>query len=149
MTPIDYHCKICGKPGVAYYNPECPIKDLNLWRDQICCDRCYTFRDAFSRCREAAGKLCYLLTVFRAKSNTADGKKALSDVEPVIRQKLTPITQKIARICCNYHKVTNVWDVDFVNQLMEKPNASNRTIDAYSSGIRKIATTPARQPHAD
>lgn len=145
IQPTDYLCKICKAPRVAYYDDSCPIKELEVWKRALTCDRCYTFRNDFLRAKEAILKLCYTLNNFRESSSfNEEKKKALREAESKIREMITRLTKKLASLASDYYIIQNTWDVDFVNQIMERPMHSLRTIDAYHSGIRNLANHPQR-----
>jgi len=126
MQPTDYHCKICKAGRVAYYDDACPIKQLDVWKKALTCDRCYKFRNDFLRAKENIINLCYLL-----KNSKPDVAK--------IRENVTKVTQLITKLCSDYYRIQNTWDIDFVHQIMQRPMHSLRVIDAYHAGIKKLA----------
>lgn len=138
MNPIDYHCKICGKPGVAYYDPDCPIGDLELHRAALCCDRCYNFRDTYMTHKRAAIKVCTDLIAARTTGSQAVQQQANQKV----REVLYKLTKRIAALTCDHYRIQNVWEEDFVRDLMAKPENVSQLINAYHQGIMKLSRQP-------
>lgn len=136
MTPLDYNCKICSKPGVAYYDPACEIKFLELWRTALCCQRCYDFRDNYNKLKRSIEKLCVGLINMRKTSS-----KSKSEVETKIREMLTTITKKLSGICSDFYRVQNIWDFEIVSILMDNPDGCNRAINVMRSTYQNLSQT--------
>lgn len=135
MTPLDYHCKICGKPGVAYYDPNCPITMLESWRKALCCDRCYKFRDGYITAKRAVEKQCIQIISTRQIRDDNVKKEALNK----LRDRLIQLTRRIVSLCSDYYHVQNVWNMQMVMVLMEKPEGCNKALDAFHAGYRQVA----------
>ena len=141
MTPIDYHCKICRRPGVAYYDEACPINNLNAWKSCLCCERCYDFRDAFVKARRSIERLCLSLITAR---QTVKSSPDLAATEKKIRDVLERKTRFISSLCSRFYQIEDLWGFEMVSILMDEPTGCNRAIDAirshYSQTKRNIAT---------
>lgn len=135
MTPLDYHCKICGKPGVAYYDPARPVNNLEAWQSALCCNRCHTFRNHYQKAKNSVEKLCVGLIHSR---NISDASLK-NEVENRIRQAMMAITRRLAALCSDYYCVVNIWEQEFVNLLMAKPEGCNKAVNAYRIGVEKIS----------
>ncbi len=129
MTPLDYHCKICSKPGIAYYDPECPISNLETWRRALCCSKCYDFRDGYMKGKRAIEALCVTLIAARQVKD----KKVRQDAESEIRDRLVRVTKDIVTICSDFYRIQNVWDMEMVDVFMNKPRGCNRSLDTFKS----------------
>lgn len=122
-SQIEYTCPCCGKPGTAEYDPEY-VREIGKWKPMLHCDRCADFRSELSRLRESAKRVCMIILT------TGEISKS--------RDKLTEITKKISNVVCNQWRVTNVWEPDFVNQLVDQPRQSDTIINLFARGIRKM-----------
>lgn len=142
LTPIDYRCKICRKAGVVYYDTACPIKMLESWTNALCCDRCYKFRDSYITAKRTIEKSCIALINTRHSVKDQNTRK---ETESKIREKLSSLTQRIARLCSDYYQVQNIWDSEMVSILIDNPAGCNKAMDSFHSSIRKISFTPKQQ----
>lgn len=132
LTPLDYHCKICRKPGVAYYDKTCPITYLESWRGALCCNRCGAFHDHYSRSKESITQACVLLMQARASC----AGEVLRVAEAKLRDRLTKATQRAAKLVCDFYNVTLVWGEDIVDGMMERPHGVKRALREYHAGIK-------------
>lgn len=133
MTPLDYRCKICGKPGVAYYDPACPIHKIEAWRACLCCKRCYKFRDRYQTIKSAIERVCISLLNARQVFREPE---TIRDAESKIREWLVILTKKLAQHCSDHYRIQNIWDMEMVHILMEKPEGCNKAVNAFRSGYQ-------------
>jgi hypothetical protein len=136
MTPIDYTCKVCHKPGVAYYDPACPIAKIELWQSALCCTHCYNFRNKYVTLKRSIEKYCLMLV--NAQQSIRD-TKLLAEATSRIREKLTALTKKISALCSDYYRVQDIWDMEIVSILLDNPRGCNKAMDAMHSGFRTIS----------
>lgn len=134
MTPIDYHCKLCGVGRVAYYDPACPIRLLNAWVSALCCARCYAFRDSYNKTKREIEATCIALINIR---QTIRDFKLKREASEKIRERLVAQTQRIVAICSDHYHVQNVWDSEIVGILMDKPDGCNKAINTLRAGYQK------------
>lgn len=135
MTQLLYHCKICKAQGMANYNPDCPIQDLEKWRVNICCARCYTFYDSYQKLKRQIARVCYALVNIKRITDY----KVKRDWEVKCCDILTKTTKRVATLCCDYYKLADVWSEDFVEQLREQPDKCYVILKAYHAGVRRLA----------
>lgn len=133
MKPIDYLCKICSKPGVSYYDDNCPISDVELWRQAICCKRCYDFRDQYGTAKRQIEKLCVGLINLRQTRS-----KLAYEAENQIKERLIAATRNLSTMCSNFYRVQNIWTSEVVEILMGRPDGCNRAINAFRAGYEAI-----------
>lgn len=142
---VAYKCKMCGREGVVIPETLDQGKDMdsafevfpdlvNKWSKMLTCNRCADYlsdrRDSLRKIRRA----CELLVASRMIKK---GPK-LMEMETRIRDGLTALTKRFAAITCHYFNKSNVWDVEFVNMLMDKPKEAMNVASHYT---RLIATS--------
>lgn len=122
-------CKFCKGPITATAHPDCPELHLEAWKPLLCCNRCGEFQEWFrriiNRARAAAGEWAVLLPTKReaGRQDTAE--------------KLAQITRRIADVVCRFYRIGYYWDQDFIDQIMEQPDKTERIIRAYENGCRR------------
>ena len=122
-------------PGVVYYDPACPIKDIVVWQKAICCKRCYDFKDAYSKTKRAIEKLSVALISLQQMRDEDAKKEAKNE----IRERLVKLTKRLATICSDYYRVQNIWDMEVVRIIMDKPDGCNRAVNVFRAGYEKAA----------
>lgn len=142
MTPLDYHCKMCGKGGVVYYQENVGIKDIEAWRNHICCKRCYAFHDSYHATKRAIEKLCISLIAVR---QMRDGE-AIEEACKEIRERLTKLTQRIDTLCSDYYRVQNIWKMEMVLILMDKPDGCNKVVNTFRVGYERQSPVINQEP---
>ncbi len=130
---IAYECKFCQKPGVVTIDDPEAMFQVPKWKHLLSCNRCADYmerkRGFFERIRAATATLQqFRLTMTSEKLMPAEAK---------IREKLTAITKGLASLVCDYYRKTNVWEAEFVNLLMDKPE---RVIEISNRYVRDIKT---------
>lgn len=133
MTRMAYNCKECGRPGVVDYEPEF-IGEAEVWKARLVCNRCGDFLMLLSKLRERAGKI----SRFANRLNSSEAEKC--------RLKMVDCTKEIARAVCAHWRVQTVWEPDFVDQLMERPEKTDIIIKVYAQHIKKLARKNATFP---
>lgn len=141
---VAYKCKMCGHEGVVIPETLEQGKDMDAafevfpdlvkkWSKMLTCNRCADYlsdrRDSLRKIRRA----CELLIASRM---TKKGPK-LMEMETKIRDGFTSLTKRFATITCYYFHKTNVWDVEFVNMLMDKPKDGMIIASHYTRLIKQ------------
>ena len=129
---MDYACKYCQRPGsVNVGDGDVELEAARRWFPLLCCDRCGQFRVKMRNVRARLMKVA--TTISSARPETRNEILAKSD--PVIEL----ITKKIATLVCDYYRVTNVWERDFVDQITENPGKADLVVASYVAGVARIA----------
>jgi len=131
---IAYECKFCQKPGVVTIDDPEAMFQVPKWKHLISCNRCADYSERkrlfFERIETATAILNqFRMTLAPEKINSAESK---------IREKLTAITKQLSALVCDYYRKTNVWDVEFVNLLMERPEKTWAICNQYVRNIKVI-----------
>ena len=129
---MDYTCKYCQRPGsVNVGDSDVELEAARRWFPLLCCDRCGQFRVKMRKVR------AYLVSV------ATDIKAATPATHKSVMEKAVPtielITKKIATLVCDYYRVTNVWERDFVDQITENPGKADLVVASYVAGVARIA----------
>lgn len=132
IRQLPYSCRICATKRVAEYDDDCPIGNLDAWRKLLVCDRCHDYCIARIRIERSIAAACFMLV--RAKINDKAEKMAV-DIKPLVER----LTKKLATVCCDYYRLTNVWDPEFVDQLIARPEKVGVILGVYVNGLRRIA----------
>jgi hypothetical protein len=136
---IEYHCKFCGKPGTAEAE-EIPGIELAVekWKPLLCCDRCADFMTARRSVIEQIKRVCEEVIQARLVLKPI----RLKDIEEAARAGLIEGTKRFTRLVCEYKRTMNIWDIEFVNLLMDKPT----DLHAICAGYQRMITTPQSRP---
>ena len=144
IQKVPYTCRFCGAKHVAEYDDTCPGIQVENWMKLICCNRCADFRIVRGIIMDGIAGACRLVQI-----GTFNGKKLPPDKEGAVRVKLEMLTKRFATLMCGSLGLANVWDSDFVNQLMEHPDKWPVVLRAYANGLRSFKTIPPSRTHAD
>lgn len=142
MKKINCRCKFCSKEiemNVDVRGFDNPLLDLKRWLNHIACNRCASYYEAKNRLTDAIGTACNLLI------NSRRDAKVLT----VIETKLTTITKNLCKLICDFKLIQFVWDAEFVNMLMDKPEQFSKVINLYTSGLNKIISKAESLPYKD
>lgn len=126
MKLLNYTCKLCRRPGVAKYDPSCEGFQIGLWASMLTCNACSDHRvrvmKRADQIRWIAGKLPLLYSM-KNGADEFDERKArqIGSAVDKIRGELVTATRQLAEFSCRHHRKAFNWDVDFVNQIMERP----------------------------
>jgi len=130
-------CRICGCGVTLRIDPDCPAIHLDTWRKMVCCDRCHTHCIRMRSLKAAACKAVSQLVA--AKMNLQFRQDKLEAVEKHVQETLSRITRLIAEQACKHWRAEFSWDYDFVLQIIEKPENTERTIELYERMVRRSA----------
>ena len=132
---LDYKCKFCQKPGSVNCGDD-PVEHeaAQRWYPMLCCDRCGKFRVSMRKERDAVRHLAVNLS--------ACPKAKLKEVEADCRPKLELILKRVTTLVGDYYRVQNIWDKDFVEQIIEKPESAGIIIALYVQGVSQYAKKP-------
>jgi len=144
IQKVPYTCRFCGVKHVAEYDDACPGIQVEKWMKLICCNKCADFRIERRDIMEGIAGACRLVQI-----GTSNGKSLPLDKEARVRETLTKLTKRFATLMCDHLHLTNVWDSDFVNQLMDHPDKWPSVLRAYANGLRSFKTIPPSRTHAD
>ncbi len=138
---IDYTCKFCRRTGIAQLADDLPADwiQLDKWKAMLCCNRCADYMEAKRKCLWAIRKAAILLAQMRV---TATGQELLK-IEAAVRERLVGLTKRFAAVVCDYLLVETVWEEEFVNMLMDKPDRCEDIASHYVRGIRALKNKPS------
>lgn len=131
----DYVCRFCAKPGsVVYGDTPVELEAANRWFKFPCCDRCGNFRMAI---RELKKKIQHVaIQIINApRRGSPEHSKLMASAGEYVSQ----LTKKITTLVCDFYRVQNIWDRDFADQIMEKPDKSDVIIKVYIAGVAKYS----------
>lgn len=131
---VAYECKFCQKPGVVTLEEPVEFVAIEKWRKILSCNRCADYMVARRSAIDRVKRACTLIQQIRM---TITGAKAI-ELESRIRERLDDYTKAIAKIVCNYLNKSLVWDVQFVELLMGKPELYFRICHDYIRFTEKI-----------
>lgn len=129
---IAYNCKFCKRPGIAVAEDGVDMFQIQKWIPMLACNRCADYMEGKRKLIDSIKKVCLDLVAadHRGKRN--------SEIETSSRAMLEALTKKFARIVCDYFHLQNVWDVEFVNMLMEKPGRFWDICHQYIKSTRQL-----------
>ena len=128
---LDYQCKLCGHKSTVEVDDDLELFTIAQWKTILCCNRCADFlgekRAVVEKINRVAGLLELKRKGFAAKV-----------AESAIREKFDFHARKFAALVCHHFHKSMVWDEEFVNLLMEKPENSHRICAHYLRGVRAL-----------
>jgi hypothetical protein len=134
IQKLPYTCRFCGTPHVASYDDECPGMDLDKFMQLLlCCNKCANYRRQRLSIMEGIATACRT-----AQVATAYGRRMTSEVESRVREKLEVLTKRYASIQCEHLGLTNVWDADFPQQLIDAPDKWGTILRLYDDGLKRL-----------
>lgn len=143
------NCTRCGKNLVLEQDPECPPLVIDKWLKNIVCNRCGKYLENYRRLDDAIAFVCNQWMLVRNSPSSAN-------VAGATREKLTKLTQTLERLIAERWNTTTAWCLDWVDLLMDKPQAcrmASRSQETMHRKAREGANAkrqePAGLPHAD
>lgn len=130
-------CKFCGADCEVEQHEDCPDDWAEKLLAMVACNRCADFRTNLSTHGADVHKACanYIQVL--------NSNKGTTEKEQQMRRTLEILTRRIADTACRFYRLKPVvWDPDFVQQIMERPDKSWAIISTY---IRMVAAE-ARKP---
>ena len=70
-------------------------------------------------------------------TNKENLQSADKEFENKIRERLIVLTKKIAAQCSDHYRIQNIWDMEMVFILMDRPDGCNKAINLFHSAYRK------------
>lgn len=132
---IAYECKFCNRPGIVIMEESPGIQfQIEKWKPILCCNRCGDFMVAKRKITDLIQRNAACLNVCRI---TLQGEKLLK-AESMCREAFTKLTKQFATVVCDYFRKTNVWDQEFVNMLMDKPDRFWHLCNQYMKLARTV-----------
>jgi len=125
-TVVTYKCKFCQKTGAIEVDDHPGIRfQVEKWQPALCCNRCGYYREARNGIRDRVqGVVEHLIQMKSLKALT-------QELETGIRAKLTDHTKNYARLINEHYRKVNVWDREFINILMDRPEMWPRILNDY------------------
>ena len=130
-------CGLCGKPGKVQCHDGI-IQNEHAWIAMLHCNRCADFKVALRALREH----CKSVMIFRWQLQQTG--KMTPELTGEIKEMLIAATKAVAELTARHWRVDTVWDLDFVNQLMEFPDKAEFIVNQYAKMIKDLAA----QTHA-
>jgi hypothetical protein len=128
---IEYQCKLCGRKGAVEVDDGVELFTIAEWKPILCCNRCADFLESKRNLEDKIKKVAIVLNLVRRGFG---GKYS----ESAIREKFDFHARKFAALVCHHFHKSMVWDDEFVNLLMDKPENSHRICAHYLRGIRAL-----------
>ena len=140
MIPTPYACRICRTEHVAQADDCCPSEWITGLATILVCDRCCDYRVGRRKYGEMIARACGEI---RAAALTPKGVPA--EMRQSMEALLRNLTQSYARIVCRYHGLGDMWDEDFVNQLIDYPDRAWTILRAYEDQVRDERKKPSAE----
>lgn len=140
MKKISYVCPLCKKSGITHYDDDCPDEFVLKLKDLIHCNRCANWKEDKSRLLGMLGKACSGVAVIRrgiAKSEESEAKQ--QQLLSKAKESIDIITKKLAKVACEYYRITNIWDKQFADMLFDNPDRWPKLVGVYLSGLRDLS----------
>lgn len=135
MIPTAYKCKICGAEHVAMASDDGdPAWNITLAK-LLVCDRCADYRQGRRKYGEAIATVCAQI-----RGALLSSKGLSQSVEDEARKQLRNLTQSYARVACRHRGMADVWDEEWVNMLVEKPDKVWIILREYEAGLQATKT---------
>lgn len=142
---IEYVCKFCGRPGVACLPDDIDSSSLEgesffsvgFWKRILCCNRCADYMESKRALTTRIIKVAMLY--YANKRNTSTPEK-----ETKVRESLTFLTKQFASLVSKHFDKLNVWDNEFVNMLMDRPEKAASICASYIRHMKN--SQPASNP---
>lgn len=129
MIPMAYKCKMCGREGLAHASDDGDPGWNATLAKMLVCNRCADYRQGRRKWGEAIASVC-------AQIRGAQLTKGLSnEAEDEARKQLKDFSQSYAHVACKYHHCQDIWEEEFVNLLVDKPDLCWRILREYEAGI--------------
>lgn len=142
-------CKFCQKQLTLEIDPECPIGKVEAWLSWASCNRCADYMRARGKIERPIARVCGNLSIIKANL----GGSVPSEVIGQARENLERLTRRYATVVCDYRLMKDVWQPDFVEQLLEQPHKSHLILRSYRQLVKglqgKSNDQPYRQPTND
>ena len=125
-TVVTYNCKFCRRPGAIEMEDEPNIQiQIAKWQPILCCNRCAGYREVRYGIRDRIqGVVEYMIQMKSLRALT-------QELETGIRSKLASHTKGYATVVNQHYRKVNVWEKDFVDILMERPDMWARILNDY------------------
>ena len=128
---IEYLCKFCGAKGALEIDTEVEwFFKLEKWLPLAACNRCADFSETLKMLEDAIKGIAHSV----ASLPNNDGKK---NVPEGLRKSLVTTTRAYAMRVCNFYRRPIMWEPEFVQTIIEKPNMVVRFLSAYRGGIAR------------
>lgn len=131
---IAYECKYCSRPGVITIDDPDAMFQIPKWKHLLCCNCCGDYMERKRFAIERIGSAAALLQITRATMSASSSQAT----EGKIREKLVSLTKFLATTVCDYYKKTNIWDVELVNMIMDRPDMCFNICHRYTRNIKVI-----------
>jgi hypothetical protein len=95
------------------------------------CNRCADYFVTRNRLRDAIARVCGVLTLVRGAGHEQEKE---SRMVCKISDKLEQLTKDYAQAVSTYYRTQTLWDIEFVNMLMDRPEMVNSVLDHYRMG---------------
>lgn len=131
MSSIAYKCKVCGQPGHASYDDVTPASWVKSLAPLLTCNRCYDFWDKKNRIER-------IIKAWLMRVNTAKilGHPKLSEITEKARGIVIAQTKAFAQAVCRHYAHPYVWEPDFVDQCMDRPDKIKFILAQYERLIK-------------
>lgn len=130
---FQFTCKFCNTVRHSEWTPN-TIMPLETWKDKLCCDRCGKYHMSRILTTESIVRMCVVISQSRQLQN----KSKSEEIVAVCRDKLVTLTKKLASLLSNHAGVANVWNIEFVDNLVYEPEKAWKFVKFYVENFRKF-----------
>ena len=122
-------CKACKRELVVSSDDECPVEWVAKILPMACCNRCYDLKTEKDKAVSIIAGAC--VTLFQAS-------KKSDELMTRTRDTLTIGTKLYSRFLAQlYNSKVQVWDVEFVNILIEQPGRWQKIVSDYRREFKR------------
>jgi hypothetical protein len=130
---IPYTCRICKADGWAELGDGCSEEWCDKLAPLLVCNPCFDLRSKFTSARDKIFRACNAIIRAEQVGLTEDD---MGTVRRRCRAALIPATRQYADALREYKKLsTLVWSEDFVQNLMQKPEAAAQQLRFYRDSL--------------
>ena len=126
---VEYVCQFCAKAGAVKFDPVGFLMCRpEHWTPLAACDKCADYEEARRRIEDEIFKVVRASTLCRKNP----------DAQEKCRLAVVGLTKRFAALVCTYHNKTDVWEPDFPNAMLDKPEKVSSYLKDYRRCITKI-----------
>lgn len=134
------NCKFCGSQCEVEQHEDCPDDWADILLPMVACNRCADFRSGITARGADIHRVCQNYIQMK------NSNKATPDKEYETSRILEAMTRRIADTVCRFYRLQPVvWDIDFVQQIMEKPDKSWAIISTYIRMVSAESRKPKQE----
>lgn len=131
MKFVPYTCRICKREHGVQVDEDCPQAWIDTLIPLLTCNRCHDHKVQTSDLTEKIGRAVSLFVQSKGRSDA-------KEVHAKIHDALCNLTRQYSQVLASFYLSTAmIWDVEFVNIILEKPEQWFNALRNYSAFVKK------------